>query len=62
MPVEGEHLDRTHQITILTPLHAESGNMIIMALSYAQNTKDTSFIKNYVCPTPLLPHSPCPSH
>ena len=35
----------------------ESGNMLIMTLSYVQKTGDQSLINTYVRPPPLLPSS-----
>lgn len=53
MPVEGQK-----QNFIDTSLHSlnqiESGNMLIMTLSYVQRTNDQSLITTYVCSYPVI--------
>lgn len=53
MPVEGQKPN-----FIDTALHSlnqiESGNMLIMTLSYVQRTNDQSLITTYVCSYPVL--------
>ena len=39
---------------VLTAIQTESGNMLIMTLSYTQKTNDLSLIQNFVSTSPLM--------